>query len=71
MCKYCSMIQPATGGEDLGDLADLDARFGLKFAGHPNLKRLLMPSWTEGFPLRKDYPLEGLGEREVFDAEPE
>jgi NADH-quinone oxidoreductase subunit C len=45
--------------------------FGLKFSGHPNLTRLVMPSWTTGHPLRKDYPLQGLGERETFDQEPE
>lgn len=33
--------------------------FGIKFINHPNLKRLLMPDDWIGFPLRKDYPLQG------------
>ncbi|WP_315861216.1 NADH-quinone oxidoreductase subunit C [Anatilimnocola floriformis] len=40
--------------------------FGIEFVGHPDLRRILMPEEFASFPLRKDYPMQGRGERHNF-----
>jgi NADH-quinone oxidoreductase subunit C len=40
--------------------------FGIRFDGHPDMRRILLPEEYTAFPLRKDYPLQGRGERHNF-----
>ena len=40
--------------------------YGITFAGHPDLRRILTWNGFGSYPLRKDYPLRGVGEREQY-----
>ena len=40
--------------------------YGVIFDGHPDLRRILLPDEFIAFPLRKDYPMRGRGERHNF-----
>ena len=41
--------------------------FGIVFDQHPDLRRILLPEEFTAFPLRKDYPMQGRGERHNFE----
>jgi NADH-quinone oxidoreductase subunit C len=60
-----SSVVPLWHGADWMEREVYDM-FGIEFTGHPDLRRILMPDEFTAFPLRKDYPLRGRGERHNF-----
>lgn len=40
--------------------------YGIVFEGHPDLRRILLPEEFVSYPMRKDYPMRGKGERHNF-----
>lgn len=51
-------VTPIWGGANWMEREVYDL-FGIEFIEHPNLERILLPEDWVGYPLRKDYPIQG------------